>query len=232
MPGKYRLLGVGWCARYDYEQPEVWKSTQTLDTMFIITNPNCDRNIKLEWMFIIDEDENIEYDGPVPEDYEELSPHQVWEFYLSEYIDVWEDDVFWKPPQPVPKYTVEIMWSGVHYIQWLGWRDSPCTGWMKQLITTEPWEWVEDACLCVGETGNECKEGPIQQCPSGPCPRLCEGACTLEVTVPGVDCSQCDCQCPEEEPCTCQTCGIWMAMMPVTEVSESEMVVYQPARVR
>jgi hypothetical protein len=234
MPRKYRLLGVGWCAKYEDEQPELWKSTQTLDTMFIITNPNCNRTIHLDWLFIIDENEEIVKEREINE---ELSPHQVWEFYLSEELidgkkeekeeeeEEEEYTVLWKPPEPVPKYTVEIMWSGVYYSRWWGWRDSPCTGWMKQLITTETWEWAEDACQCVDDPEYPCDPGYVH----------CIGGCITQATIPGVDCSECDCQCPEfGPPCTCQPefCGGWVATTPVTEVSESQMVVYQPARVR
>jgi hypothetical protein len=223
MPGKNRLLGVGWCARYDYEVPEVRKSTQALDTMFIITNPNCNRTINIDGLIIIDEDEDIVYEEEMDE---ELSPHQVWEFYLSEYIDVEEDDVLWKPPEHVPKYTVEIMWSGVYHSWWRGWRDSPCTGWMKQLITTESWQWVEDACQCVDDPEDPCEPDPIKV--------GCYGECITQATIPGADCSECDCQCPLIGGCICQPeiCGGWVPMMPVTEVSESEMMVYQPARGR
>ena len=226
MSGKSRLLGVGWCARYDYEVAEVRKDTQTLDTMFIITNPNCNRTIHLDWLFIIDENEEIVKEREINE---ELSPHKVWEFYLSEELneDVEEYvDVLWQPPEHVPKYTVEIMWSGVHYSWWRGWRGSPCTGWMKQLITTESWDWVEDACECCADPRNPCHDH------HPPCP----GSCIPMPIIPGADCSECNCRCELSLAgmCECEPrfCGGWVPGMPVTEVSESEMMVYQPVRVR
>jgi len=229
----HRLLGVGWCDSYCAEEMGVWRGEQHFDTMFIVTNPNCDRYITIDRMFILDENENLRYDSDLegPTIPSELSPHEIWEFYLSEYVEPSETEGWWQPPQHMDKYTVEIIWDGEAYGWWWRARVSPLAGWMKQFLKTEHYNYVADACMCVPDPDNPCREDG-----SG-----CTGTCQRASDSPGVKCIPGTCVCSNPTAGTCEcvsdegpppiyTCPGWVPYYSDIEMSESQMVYYQPVR--
>jgi len=230
----HRLLGVGWCDSYCAEEMGMWRGEQYLDTLFIVTNPNCDRYITIDRMFILNEAEELVYDSEwveVPTIPGELSPHEIWEFYLSEYVEPSETEGWWQPPQHMDKYTVEIIWDGETYGWWWRARVSPLAGWMKQFLKTEHYNYDEDACMCVPDEtyGTPCAEVPTS----------CAGDCACLSETPGVKCIDGTCQCVELTSCDCMYdnglepvsyCPGWVPYYSDIEMSESQMVYYQAVR--
>jgi len=144
---------------YYHGEIRVW------DTQFIITNPNCDDYIDIEWVALIAGEDTEEYDPEevifegTPEDWacgagvfnipDELSPHEVWQVSLAELLYVievndylpgqldYDDDVYdLITDTDLNKFTLEVVWTGVNYGGWWGWRDwqggRPLIGWQKE----------------------------------------------------------------------------------------------------
>ena len=160
--GGNKLLGVGEMGYYIYGY---WDQYQAWDTQFIITNPNCDQDLTIEWVAVIaGEDvgmfsaEEVLGEG-TPADWNEwfgeeivpyeLSPHEVWQIRLSELIACacygLEPD-YWVHEHPLGKYTVEVTWSGAYYTGWWWWgywrSGRPLTGWQKEKCWSE-FNWGE-----------------------------------------------------------------------------------------
>jgi hypothetical protein len=159
--GGNKLLGVGEMGHYYYGET-YWDQYQEWDTQFIITNPNCDRDLTIEWVALIagedagpwlaeqviaegtpdDWADYTEGDILIPGndgDYDgELSPHEVWQVSIAELVGA----VLGIQPYMVPgnfeldKFTLEVTWSGARYTGWWWWgywRDGrPLTGWQKE----------------------------------------------------------------------------------------------------
>ena len=161
--GGNKLLGVG---EMGDDFNGYWDQYQEWDTQFIITNPNCERDLTIEWVALIAGDdaewdaEEVIFEG-TPDDwygytggyidipgneYSELgvlSPHEVWQVSLSELLDEDPDDL------DLGKYTLEITWSGARYTGWWWWgywRDGrPLTGWQKEKCWSEFQWWEYDS---------------------------------------------------------------------------------------
>jgi len=124
--GGHKLIGVGEMG--NTSDPN-WSQYQEWDTWFTITNPNCDKTLTIEWVSVIDQDENPVWEGPGPG---ELSPHEVWQLSLAGRLPGEPDTL------PLKKYTVEVTWSGAAYSWWLGWgRVRPLIGWQKEKCWSE-----------------------------------------------------------------------------------------------
>ena len=129
--GGNKLLGVGEMGYYD---DVLWGQYQWWDTQFIITNPNCERDLTIEWVALIDREgafgESVIYegppDGPIPDT---LGPHQTFQVSIAELMGL-------GPDIPLDKYTLEITWSGARYSGWWWWgywrSGRPLTGWQKE----------------------------------------------------------------------------------------------------
>ena len=156
--GGNKLLGVGEMGHYYYGET-YWDQYQEWDTQFIITNPNCDRDLTIEWVALIASDdacgwpaEEVIFEG-TPEDWYSyfdieipgnefsvrgvLSPHEAWQVSIAELIG---GVVGWYPNGIIDdcdlgKYTVEVTWSGAYYTGWWWWgywrSGRPLTGWQK-----------------------------------------------------------------------------------------------------
>ena len=140
--GGNKLIGVG---EMGWDDDDVyWDQYQEWDTQFIITNPNCDRDLTIEWVAVIAGDD-AEWDAEqviaegTPDDWwgwdGELSPHEVWQVSLSDLLDYYPDEL------DLGKYTLEVTWSGARYTGWWWWgywRDGrPLTGWQKEKCWSE-----------------------------------------------------------------------------------------------
>jgi hypothetical protein len=143
------------------------------DTQFIITNPNCEEGdyINIEWVALIAGEDTYDYDAEevvfegTPWDWDcelgidipdELSGHEVWQVSLAELLYAIEDDDY-LPSDPMydedlyyfiasmelNKYTLEVVWTGVDYGGWWGWRDRqsgrPLIGWQKEKCRHMMW---------------------------------------------------------------------------------------------
>jgi len=135
------------------------------DTQFIITNPNCDKDLTIEWVALIaGEDtgdwaaEDVIFEG-MPEDWfwcsdtsveipEALSGHEVWQGSIAEllYMVVYgsePDDATlygFIASLDLNKYTLEVTWSSADYTGWWWWyrvRVRPLTGWQKEKCWSE-----------------------------------------------------------------------------------------------
>jgi len=164
--GGNKLIGVGEMGYYDYGY---WGQYQEWDTQFIITNPNCEQDLKIEWVALIAgedvyhrihglvfEAEDVIFEG-TPEDwsgyagidipgneYSELgvlSPHEVWQASIAELVVVDPELI------ELGKYTLEVTWSGARYTGWWWWgywrSGRPLTGWAKEKCWSE-FDWEED----------------------------------------------------------------------------------------
>lgn len=117
--GGNKLLGVG---EMGWDYYDEWDQYQEWDTQFIVTNPNCEQDLTIEWVALIaGEDVYVDWDGDGPEWYAEdvifegtpgdwysyfdieipgneysdrgvLSPHEVWQVSIAELIAGVEDD--------------------------------------------------------------------------------------------------------------------------------------------
>ena len=82
-------------------------------TDITITNPNCTGYITITDFVVIDETGN-ETSKSLHNMNKVLGPHEIWKVWLVEYVD----NVFFEWPQEgplyltLPRYTVEISWSG------------------------------------------------------------------------------------------------------------------------
>jgi hypothetical protein len=166
--------------------------TRDWDTQFIITNPNCaeDDYINIEWVALIAGEDTCDYDPEevifegTPDDWDncpgidipdELSGHEVWQVSLAELIYGCEvggtpdDQQLYEFIQlaELNKYTLEVVWTGVDYGGWWGWRDwqggRPLIGWQKEKCRNIMWgrdmfeeEWpVEFPSLAISEAPME-----------------------------------------------------------------------------
>lgn len=157
--GGHKLIGVSEMGFEDFEFEggilgpteayTYYGETRGWDTQFIIINPNCERDLTIEWVALIagedteDWDAGVIFEGPpdgefIPKD---LSPHQVWQVSLAEFIYRIEHGplpsdaelYYFIASQELNKYTLEVTWSGVRYSWWWGWqRGRPLTGWQKE----------------------------------------------------------------------------------------------------
>jgi len=128
--GGNKLIGVGEMGYDDYMGP-YWDQDQWWDTQFIVTNPNCEQELTIEWVALIAGEDVYPYDdgdGPVwyaedvifegtPGDWYDyagimipgnansepgvLSPHEVWQVSIAELIAGVEDG---PPPEILPDY--------------------------------------------------------------------------------------------------------------------------------
>jgi hypothetical protein len=126
--GGHKLIGVGEMGYDEYSGDYGWAQYQEWDTTFIITNPNCDKYLDIEWVALIDSAEKVIWEGPsggpIPS---ELSPHEVAQVSLSELLVHDPDEL------DLDKYTLEITWSGASWSWWSGWgKARPLTGWQKE----------------------------------------------------------------------------------------------------
>ncbi|MBA7622915.1 hypothetical protein ES703_30302 [subsurface metagenome] len=155
--GGHKLIGVGQMGVVSYSdtvdsiQIQV---TRWRDTEFIITNPNCDESLTIEWLALIAGDEvccdwngggpcwkagEIVWEAPpdgavIPY---QLGPHQVWHINIAELMS-------WVEGEHTPeefaekcelgKYTLEVTWSGAYYSGWTGWSRTrrPLAGWQRE----------------------------------------------------------------------------------------------------
>ena len=91
--GGNKLLGVGEMG-YEYEESYYYPVVhhRSWDTQFIITNPNCDKPLYIEWIALIDSDEYVIAEG-TPGDWQELielwweSPPGTWDKWLEDLYD-------------------------------------------------------------------------------------------------------------------------------------------------
>ncbi|MBN1862881.1 MAG: hypothetical protein JW790_04485 [Dehalococcoidales bacterium] len=149
--GGHKLIGVGEMGYYD--NPTLWDQEEWWDTSFIITNPNCDRDLTIEWVSLIAGDEQVIAEG-TPDDWydyanldvpETLSAHEVWQVSIAELLG----ELLGSDPLDVmynfalSKYTLEVTWSGVRWRGWWGWgwwgwwgSDRPLLGWQKEKCGT------------------------------------------------------------------------------------------------
>jgi len=166
--GGNKLLGVGEMGYYNYdcEEPYDWWHYQAWDTQFIITNPNCETPLTIEWVAVIAGEDTPIWDAEdvigegTPANWNEwvggpmvpsgLSPHEVWQIRLSELIACACDGGSpegWVDEYPLSKYTLEVTWSGARYTGWWWWgywrSGRPLTGWQKEKCWSE-FEWYYD----------------------------------------------------------------------------------------
>ena len=158
--GGNKLLGVGEMGWDTYSVGGIhpvstinggFDQDQWWDTQFIITNPNCDRYLTIEWVALIAGETNDPWtkeqviaEGK-PEDWpgflempDELSPHEVWQVSVAELVGaVMDEDPEWVMDNyDLNKYTLEVTWSGARYVGWWWWgywrSGRPLTGWQKE----------------------------------------------------------------------------------------------------
>jgi len=161
--GGNKLIGVGEMGYDDYLYEPYWYQEQWWDTQFIVTNPNCEQYLTIEWVALIaGEDaccgwyaEEVIFEG-TPQDWADyagimipcnveselgvLSPHEVWQVSITEVIA----GVMGAPPELIigecnlGKYTLEITWSGAYYSWWWHWgKVRPLTGWQKEKCVSD-----------------------------------------------------------------------------------------------
>jgi len=155
--GGNKLLGVGEMGYDTYSVGGIlpvsntnggFDQDQWWDTQFIITNPNCDRDLTIEWVALIaGEDtccgwfaEDVIFEG-TPGDWADytygdilipgndddfdgvLSGHEVWQVSIAELCAcvVEGDPDDWIATCDLGKYTLEVTWSGAHYRGWWWW---------------------------------------------------------------------------------------------------------------
>lgn len=132
-----KLIGVGmlgkatWLGRYlnpATGEYEVWADeVEEWDTHFIVTNPNCDREILITHLRIIRQDEVMVYEEPMQK---VLTPHEIMQFTLSGMLDIIPLDI------TLTKFTVEIIWECV--------GAATChelTGWFKEIKHYNGWDY-------------------------------------------------------------------------------------------
>jgi hypothetical protein len=143
-PPVHKLIGVGEVG-YLYDETGPWDTHwEYWDTRFIVTNPDDDTWLNIDYLALILEDESVFYEG-TPDDWwddfgieipYDLSPNEIWQFSLAELMAQIYLTSYWDVLGNVPlmKYTVEVSWSGIGYSLWLGWRfDRPLSGLAKEL---------------------------------------------------------------------------------------------------
>jgi hypothetical protein len=144
----HKLSGVGMMGYgLDVDQTQImwW------DTYFIVTNPNCNTYLNIDYLALIYENEVVIWEGTpgawwsifgidVPET---LSPHEVWQFSIGELMSVIDDEDYWVTldDYDLGKCTVEISWSGVSYSVFSKWGyNRPLIGWAKEKCWYYIWE--------------------------------------------------------------------------------------------
>jgi len=123
-----KLIGVGWEGINIYTSEGLTQLSRYA-TEVTITNPNCSGNINITDLAVIDETGTETVNS---EQYQSivLGPHETQKIWLAFYVD----DQNFEPPQEgplfitLPRYTVEISWSGR--------VDRPLTGWIMKLMGT------------------------------------------------------------------------------------------------
>jgi len=145
--GGNKLLGVGEMGT-ESDSYEVFWQSRSWDTQFIITNPNCEQDLTIEWVALIAGEDNscgwfaedVIFEG-TPDDWANytygdilipgndddadgvLSPHEVWQVSIAElcaYV-VEGDPEDWIAECNLGKYTLEVTWSGARYTGWWWW---------------------------------------------------------------------------------------------------------------
>jgi len=138
------------------------------DTQFIITNPNCEQDLTIEWVALIAGEDTGDWDAEevifegTPEDWywcsdmsveipEALSGHEVWQGSIAELVFMY---VYGSEPDDAAlygfiasldlnKYTLEVTWSGARYTGWWWWgywrSGRPLTGWQKEKCRHMMW---------------------------------------------------------------------------------------------
>ena len=121
------------------------------DTQFIVTNPNCDKPLYIEWVALIAGEDASPWEAEqvlaqgTPGDWHEargihipgndgdtdgeLSPHEVWQVSIAELLFVVVNDYepndaelyYFIAGLDLNKYTLEVTWSGAHYRGWWWW---------------------------------------------------------------------------------------------------------------
>jgi hypothetical protein len=143
----HKLSGVGMMGYgLDVDQAQImwW------DTYFIVTNPNCDTYLNIDYLALIYQDEYVIFGG-TPYDWwfylgievpETLSPHQIWQVSLGELMAAWYGADYWPTLNgALARYTVEISWSGVSYSVFSEWGyNRPLIGWAKEKCWYYIWE--------------------------------------------------------------------------------------------
>ncbi|MBN1862880.1 MAG: hypothetical protein JW790_04480 [Dehalococcoidales bacterium] len=165
--GGSKLLGIGEMGYYEITDfmAEWW------DTNFIITNPNCDRYLTIEWVSLVAGEDSDEWYAEqviaegTPDDWydyanldvpETLSPHEVWQVSIAGLLSDIEgnyDPDYFMDYYDLTKYTLEITWSDESWQGWWAWRwasGRPLIGWQKEKC----WSWpagltptAMDACI-------------------------------------------------------------------------------------
>jgi len=170
--GAHKLIGVGEMGYEDFEfSPPILGPTEDYyyegeirgwDTQFIITNPNCEKYLTIEWVALIESDEDLIAQG-MPKDWNnffegdviplELSPHEVWQVSLAKLLYMLEHHgnvpsdnelYLFIADEDLDKYTLEVTWSGVSWSWWSGWgKLRPLTGWQKEKCRHMMWGTAE-----------------------------------------------------------------------------------------
>ena len=155
--GGHKLIGVGQMGAISYSytadtteiQVKRWR-----DTEFIITNPNCEKSMDIEYIALIAGDDiccDWNGGGPCWNAGEivwealpdgavipyQLGPHQVWHISIAELMS-WVDGV--QTPEDftekceLGKYTLEVTWTGAYYSGWTSWSRTrrPLAGWQRE----------------------------------------------------------------------------------------------------
>jgi len=158
--GGNKLIGVGEMGYVTYGlggQYEWW------DSNFIITNPNCERYLTIEWVSLIASEDvysgayglvwqaeeviaegtpeqwGIATDANIPP---ELSPHEVWQVSIAELfadLEGGQDPDYFMDNYELSKYTLEVTWSDEMWRGWWAWRwgyGRPLIGWQKEKCWT------------------------------------------------------------------------------------------------
>jgi len=138
----HKLIGVGYMGHSLGDlvppppSPPSYQENYWWDTFFIVTNPNCDSSLTIEWLTVTRQNGYLVKQEQVSKT---LSPHEVWAIGLSEFLGPGEPPVDIYIP-----YTLEITWEGASYNHWFkpGWgNERPLIGWTKEKC----WYWLRPA---------------------------------------------------------------------------------------
>jgi len=153
--GGNKLIGVGEMGYEDFTFGGILGPTgfyvydgeiRGWDTQFIITNPNCERDLAIEWVALIAGEDTDDWDAEdvifegTPGDWfwcsnmnieipEVLSGHEVWQSSIAELVCMMvsgseptdEELYLFIADQDLNKYTLEVTWSGARYTGWWWW---------------------------------------------------------------------------------------------------------------
>jgi len=162
--GGNKLIGVGEMGYDVYDG--YWFQEQWWDTHFIVTNPNCEQDLTIEWVALIAGEDvypSVGGDGPYwyAEDVIFEGTPDDWYDYTVGYIDipgnveselgvlspheVWQVSIAelldYSPYElDLSKYTLEITWSSTGYTTgwwWYRGRVRPLTGWQKEKCVSD-----------------------------------------------------------------------------------------------